>query len=66
MKGVKGSQPSFVITRAEAKRAEWDGQWRLAVVMDALTKPKMREWTQQQFLHEFELSKISVMARLKP
>jgi hypothetical protein len=66
VKGARGPQPSFVITEGEVLRARSDDSWHLAVVTDALTKrPRLTEWTAEEFLDEFELKPVSHMAKLK-
>lgn len=64
VKGVSSRFPSFPITRGEAERAKVDPRWRLFVVTEALSRPKIREWTAAQFRQEFELTTIAFMARL--
>jgi Domain of unknown function (DUF3883) len=41
VKGVSGDSPRFHITSNELKRAEEDPDWRLAVVLQAHTRPRM-------------------------
>jgi hypothetical protein len=41
VKGVSGDSPRFHISRTELKTAEQDPDWRLAVVLQAPTRPRM-------------------------
>jgi hypothetical protein len=66
LKGVRGASPAFIITENEARAAQNDADWCLAVVTEALSpKPKLHEWSSEKFLTEFELRPISHLARLR-
>lgn len=42
VKGVSGSRPTFLLTRNEFSSMVVDGAWHLAVVTDALSKPRVQ------------------------
>lgn len=50
VKGVSGSKPTVLLTRNEYVTAEGDDLWRLAVVTQALTSPRLAEYTAAQVL----------------
>ena len=58
--------PSFPITENEVDGAKRDERWRLAVVTEALSSPKLTEWTGKEFLRQFKRRRlITYMARLR-
>lgn len=44
VKGTRGREKKFILTRNEAETWQRDAQFRLALVMNALGKPKLFEW----------------------
>ncbi|HSH59559.1 MAG TPA: DUF3883 domain-containing protein [Acidimicrobiales bacterium] len=67
VKGVRGSQPSFLITENEVNVASRDPRWRICVVTNALSaRPKIQEWTSRDFLSQFQRKPITTyLARLR-
>lgn len=67
IKGVRGSQPSFLITDNEVAVAQEDPLWSLCVVTEALsTRPKIHEWSGAEFLSQFRRRAITTyMATLR-
>lgn len=63
VKGVSGSDPTFIVTSGEVSRAESDEAFIIVVVTSVLTKPYAHFWTGSQFVREFKLSPIQFMAR---
>ena len=41
VKGVAGTRPSILLTRNELRSAQEDANWELAVVTQALTRPRL-------------------------
>ena len=65
VKGVSGSQPSFVITENEVATSKSDKCWELWVVTGALSKkPNLHQYTSSQFAKKFALKAISYRATL--
>ncbi len=48
VKGVSGSEPRILLTRNEYKKAQSEREWELAVVTNALTKPKVTIYTSKE------------------
>jgi hypothetical protein len=55
VKGTNGKQPRFFMTVNEHNRLE-DPDWRLAMVVDALTEPKVQTYNLRQFEREFDVT----------
>jgi hypothetical protein len=65
VKGVRGTVPSFIITRGEVQRAKNDTCFVLVVVTEALSKqPRSHHYTGAQFLTTFALQEIAFRASI--
>jgi Domain of unknown function (DUF3883) len=59
VKGVSGETPRFYFTRNELKTAARDTEWRLAIVLNALTRPQLKSYVRGNRLkHLFAMEPI--------
>jgi hypothetical protein len=67
VKGVRGGDQVFFITRGEVAQARADPAFVLAVVTSALTdRPVLTRYPSEEFLERFELTPVQYQARLRP
>jgi hypothetical protein len=66
VKGSRGLEKKFILTRNEAETWQQDSQYRLALVTNALVKPKLHEWSGPRSFAEFESTPIAFMCVPKP
>lgn len=66
VKGVRGSEPCFIITAGEVKQARDNANFVLMVVTSALSKsPKLKKYSGSVFRRQFNLSPVQYRAALK-
>jgi hypothetical protein len=67
VKGTSGSTPYAYITASEIAKSQGksSADWRLCMVINALTKPKLKIFTAKDFLATFKLEPICYRAVLK-
>jgi hypothetical protein len=65
VKGTAGSEISFFLTRNELLTAKTDRDFRLLVVAEALSAPKVRTFTGPQMQARFEIAPIAYQASEK-
>lgn len=66
VKGVRGAQESFIITRAEVAQAREDPAFVLVLVTSALSKrPLLRRYSGREMLDKFELKPLAFQANLR-
>jgi hypothetical protein len=67
VKGVRGTDQSFIITSGEVRQAEMNPNFVLTVVTEALSpSPKLTKHSGAEFGRRFDLSAIQYRAVLKP
>lgn len=64
VKGVAGTRPEFVITRNEREAWKRDRTFVLAVVTEALTRPRVRLFPGRRSLQRFRFKALSYSAKL--
>ena len=65
VKGVRGVQPTFVLTAGEYKRFQSDGKFALCVVTSALRKPKVTLLRKTELKAALRVTPISYKATLQ-
>ena len=55
VKGVRGSEPRILLTRNEYNHAQVEGNWELAVVTNALSKPKVNIFNSKDVIKNAEV-----------
>ncbi|HEX7239042.1 MAG TPA: DUF3883 domain-containing protein, partial [Longimicrobiaceae bacterium] len=67
VKGVSGSEPTFIITHGEVAGARTDPAFILFVVTHALSgDPRLKRYSGSEFLERFGLSCLQYRASPKP
>jgi hypothetical protein len=65
VKGIRGPEPSFIITAGEVKQARTNRRFILMVVTSALSSsPKITRYSGAEFCREFRLSAVQYYAAL--
>jgi len=65
VKGISGNKLSFPITTNEVNKATSNKDFSLSIVLSTLNKPKLVEYTGEEFIKLFNLEPISYKAELK-
>lgn len=59
VKGVSGSREEFILTANELRKAQADKDFVLFLVVDALTNPIGKKYTNEKLLASFSINPIS-------
>lgn len=65
VKGVQGTELSFIITAGEVQKARTNPNWVLFIVTSALSNPKLQRLSADEFIEKFTLDAISFRASMK-
>ena len=65
VKGTRGDEPSFMLTRGEHKRAESDPKFALYLVLHALDAPRLVVFSGEDLLRKFDFQTVQYKATEK-